>query len=534
MGRMRTLSLLGLALALACSETSAPERRDEAPASATDSDEARADEARPDEAPSPPEAHRAGWGVAYRRASWTLCEAPLERGAALEFERTRFEPATGRLLGFTEDPAPLAALGERALVAKPEGWGLADGPTIETVLEAAAPFGAHLATLESRYVAAHRALDLVLRDPATLEERARERLVARAGSDALGLAADGSALVVALPTDCREGDCEPARLERWTGDLLRAPERAVLAEGFDDVALEATGRAALLTRWAHRQVFVVDARTGERRWTVTGYGPRPEGCTDPDETAWPQGLALAPGGDAAALVETDQDRASGGVRVRLVEREGESSRDGWEGPLDHVGPIAFAGDGEGLTLLVAGEGFFALRRGVDRPPPRLSYEAPSLPRGWRELARRGGPGALPERSFVTADGADHVRVRAIERSELAGVPAERRAAVLFRRLVGVPPAALDEPDRALSRWEAEGAWHAELIVPACHEGVSNADAYHRLRVDDEAILHVALMVPPGTPPREVEARLALFVDGPLGAPPVPRTLPVLPERDCGI
>ena len=89
-------------------------------------------------------------------------------------------------------------------------------------------------------------------------------------------------------------------------------------------------------------------------------------------------------------------------------------------------------------------------------------------------------------------------------------------------------------DRALSRWEAEGAWHAELIVPACHEGVSNADAYHRLRVDDEAILHVALMVPPGTPPREVEARLALFVDGPLGAPPVPRTLPVLPERDCGI
>jgi hypothetical protein len=338
---------------------------------------------------------------------------------------------------------------------------------------------------------------------------------------------DGGDLVVVVPASCRRRRCEPARLERWTD--RDSGRRETVAEGFEDVALDATGRAALLLGlpMSPEMVRVVDTR-GQLSWRVGGLDPA-------SRFGWPQAIALAPGGTVAALLETGLK----GGRLRLVERDGSGSTDAFvaaSGPAS----LTFVGTEAEPTLLVGGQGFVAVRRGGSRPPPALPYE-PTLPTGFRPNGQEGFARVLgaeeifgPRRSW---HGPGHVSVLAstLEPDELApALDDETFAARGFRRVAGVVPERLTDPDRALRVWRDERGRHAEMVVPACHEGVSNTDDYHRLTQTEEALVHVQVVVPPGTPPGRVRSLLGPFVDGPLGPPPRPRALPALPERSCGI
>ena len=492
----------------------------------------------------------AEWGVAWRRASWTLSDVTWLAAATDASDEvvlddgTRFDARTG---------APLGVLPYRAIARRADGAFLVVGdgtlelrhlasnstsPATITSTSASTPLdrtierarfaslattptpsaelpsedAVLLLTIETRHEATS-VTSLVLRAGDDLDELATFLLADGSGSRGTAdVRLDDRELVVVVPEECHEGECTPTRLERWS---LHDPlDRRVIARAFDEAALDASGRFALVRTLAHRSVRVIDTRDGSTRWSVAEYGPRAESCgDDPGEERWPQAMALAPGGEVAALVES----GPGPLALRVIARDGESSTARLEQPIHGASSILFTDDD---TLLVGSLGLVALRTGMRREHPTLAWE-PSLALGHESTALDAW---WSERVVRSADGGIHVRARALDPSEVEA--GEGWANAVLRRVVGTTDGA--------TLWSDSRGHHTELVVPACSHGGSNADAYHRVDVSSRGVVHVELTVPPGTSPREVASLLARYVDGPLGAPPTERALPRLPRRDCGI
>lgn len=437
------------------------------------------------------------WGVAWRRATWSLGDATVD-GDEVSLHGVRFELATGADRGVRSD----TARGSSQVVVEP-------GAEIDAFV--ASVDATRFATIQTRYRGGKPVIELVLRDEAGAI-RSRIELARDPSRGRADARWDEGELVVVVPESCRGGTCTPTRLERWpAGD---PDARRTLASRFDDALLDATGRSALVRTRAHRSVRVVDTRDASTRWSVEGYGPRAESCgDDPSEERWPQAAALSPGGTHVALVES----GPGGVRLRVLRVEGEGSREVFQQELVDAPSITFAGSEADPTLLVVGRTLVALRRGADAPRPALAND--EAEHDW-----------LPTWSWRSDDGGAHVYARGLEPSEVSGDD-DAWEPPLIRRLSGV--AAEDVVERGLHTWRDARGRHVEWVVPACHEGVSNTDTYHRVSATDDGVTHVELVVDPGTSPAEVSALLAEHVDAHLGAPRE-RTLRELPERGCGI
>jgi hypothetical protein len=290
----------------------------------------------------------------------------------------------------------------------------------------------------------------------------------------------------------------------------------------DAVALDPTGRWALVV--TGRAAEVRDASTGALRWHVAKLTDR-----------WPHALALAPGGDVAALADTQpRDDGIEQGRLRIFERRGARSSVVYEEPHDTNYALQFHRSEGALTLLVSGMGFTALRRGARTPRPRLHYPV-APPPGFTRVPETSFDTDVPQLWLQHERRGVEVIVTGLEASELSSATSDRQwAALAFRRMRGVEAEALDEPARAFRFWRDGRTRHAELIVPACREGISNTDDYLRVSEVDGGLVVVAIIAQPGTRPREMAKWLATFVDAPLGSPPAARRLPTLPARSCGI
>lgn len=217
-----------------------------------------------------------------------------------------------------------------------------------------------LLTIEER-IDGGRVTSLVLRDGATLVELASFLIASNPeGRGHADVRLEGRELVVAVPEDCFEGSCRPTRLERWSlEDPLR---RRVIAQAFDDVSLDDSGRFALLRTEAHRSVRVIDTRDGTTRWTVSEYAPRGESCgDDPQTMAWPEAMVLSPDGERVALVERGD-----GLRLRIVRAASEGGDDDAGGSVteleravEALPELAFV---DAQTLVVRGETLRVFRR----------------------------------------------------------------------------------------------------------------------------------------------------------------------------
>lgn len=220
-----------------------------------------------------------------------------------------------------------------------------------------------LLTIEER-IDGGRVASLGLRDGATLEELASFLLASNAeGRGRADVRLEGRELVVALPEDCAEGTCTATRLERWSLD--DPLQRRVIAQAFDDVSLDESGRFALVRTEAHRSVRVIDTRDGATRWTVSEYAPRGESCgDDPGSMVWPEAMVLSPDGTRVALVERAE-----ALRMRVVRAADDTDGSGHdtaggsvtelERAVEALPELAFA-DAE--TLVVRGETLRVFRR----------------------------------------------------------------------------------------------------------------------------------------------------------------------------
>jgi len=201
-----------------------------------------------------------------------------------------------------------------------------------------------LLTIEER-IDGGRVTSLVLRDGATLAELASFLIASNAeGRGHADVRLEGRELVVAVPEDCAEGSCRPTRLERWS---LEDPlQRRVIAQAFDDVSFDESGRFALVRTEAHRSVRVIDTRDGTTRWTVSEYAPRGESCgDDPGSMAWPEVMALSPDGERVALVERGE-----ALRLRIVRAAPQEESDGSAGARS-AGSMGSAGSAGSVTEL---------------------------------------------------------------------------------------------------------------------------------------------------------------------------------------
>ncbi|MEZ4251205.1 MAG: hypothetical protein R3B99_23575 [Polyangiales bacterium] len=509
--RWRTLVLLGV---LAC---------DRAPAPAPESTATQAPTPVNDENAEPA---AAPWGVVWERASWSLADVheARRRGRPRGF---RFDVATGApRAAIAETDEPLARHPDGSVVLVRDGVlvRMRDGverahsqrPTSLSARERAsyaveaARFArvgdkTLLMTIESREDGG-RVVSVMLYDGDDLSDLSSFLLAGDAGSRGRAdVRLDERELVVVIPEDCGLDPCGATRLERWSLD--DPLQRRVITRAFDELRFDASGRYALVRTHAHRSVRVIDTRDASTVWSVSEYGPRGESCGDtPGELAWPQDMALSPDARVVALVET----GAGPLRLRVAERDGESSVTRFERLVDEVPAVAFADDG---TLLLASTRLVALRPGVrsSRGPWRGVGGRRRPTRFTR--ARRGGACAAGTATCTCT------RRRSIERAR----PGRRQARIA-------------SPGRGRERsatvWRNAGR-HAEVVVPACTHGVSSADAYHRISETPSGLVHVEVVVPPGTPVTEVAALLARYVDEPLGAAPR-RRLPTLPRRECGI
>ncbi len=475
----------------------------------------------------PAEEAEVGWNVAYRRTGWSLMDDPLLDDRALLFDHTRFDLASGRITAMPspESPIPLAMVGpDRMLGMAVDGVTLFDRAgerlserALDGSVAASAWKGDQLFVVHEQYRGRERSQSLVALAMPSLREEWRVVLREHAHMEARGLRFDGEDLVVVVSASCHRGRCEPARLERWEG--ADPEQRTVVAEGFENVALDATGQAALVVGRpgpGGPDVRVIDTH-GELLWRVEG-----------PESSWPQSIALAPGGSVAALLQA----SAAGLHLRILERASQGAVEAMSFAAAPSGGLSFVGSEEAPMLVVSGQGFAVLRRGPSGDFPLLPYE-PSPPEGFRERALPEGPLFGPRRLWQN-EAYVSVRAEGLELGELeASLTDDEFAARGFRRVAGVSAEALAEPDRALRVWRDERGRHAEMIVPACHEGVSNSDDYHRLTQTDEALVHVAIGFEPGAPPAEVRPVLRGFFDA-LGAPTTERSLPELPARNCGI
>jgi hypothetical protein len=220
-----------------------------------------------------------------------------------------------------------------------------------------------LLTIEER-IDGGRVASLGLRDGATLEELASFLLASNAeGRGRADVRLEGRELVVALPEDCAEGTCTATRLERWSLD--DPLQRRVIAQAFDDVSLDESGRFALVRTEAHRSVRVIDTHDGATRWTVSEYAPRGESRgDDPGSMAWPEAMVLSPDGTRVALVERGE-----ALRMRVVRAADDTDGSGHdtaggsvtelERAVEALPELAFA-DAE--TLVVRGETLRVFRR----------------------------------------------------------------------------------------------------------------------------------------------------------------------------
>lgn len=286
----------------------------------------------------------------------------------------------GLSLAGEEVALPEGALARRGdgawLVATPEGLAIAANgrpseATVGSVVRARfveVDGRALLLTIEER-IDGGRVTSLGLRDGATLAELASFLLASNAeGRGRADVRLEGRELVVALPEDCAEGSCRPTRLERWS---LEDPlQRRVVAQAFDDVSLDESGRFALVRTEAHRSVRVIDTRDGTTRWTVSEYAPRGESCgDDPGSMAWPEAMAIAPDGERVVLVERGE-----ALRLRIVRAAPQEGSDGSAGSgsagsagsvteleraVDALPELAFA---DAQTLVVRGATLAVFRR----------------------------------------------------------------------------------------------------------------------------------------------------------------------------
>lgn len=249
----------------------------------------------------------------------------------------------------------LARRGDGAwLVATPEGLAMAANDRPNEVRAASASVvrarfvdvdaRSLLLTIEER-IDGGRVTSLVLRDGATLAELASFLIASNAeGRGHADVRLERRELVVAVPEDCAEGSCRPTRLERWS---LEDPlQRRVIAQAFDDVSFDESGRFALVRTEAHRSVRVIDTRDGTTRWTVSEYAPRGESCgDDPGSMAWPEVMALSPDGERAALVERGE-----ALRLRIVRAAPQEESDGSAGARS-AGSMGSAGSAGSVTEL---------------------------------------------------------------------------------------------------------------------------------------------------------------------------------------
>lgn len=469
----------------------------------------------------------APWGVVWERASWSLSDVHT-LGDEAAHGGFRFDVATGApKAAIAEADQPLARhpdgsvvlVRDGVLVRVRDGVELARSrrPTSLSERERGsyAVEGARFArvgsktllmTIESRE-SGGRVVSVMLYDGDDLSDLSSFLLAGDAGARGRAdVRLDERELVVVVPEDCGLDPCGATRLERWSLD--DPLQRRVITRAFDALRFDATGRYALVRTEAHRSVRVIDTRDASTVWSVSEYGPRGESCGDtPGELAWPQDMALSPDARVVALVES----GAGPLRLRVAERDGESSVTRFERDVDDVPAVVFADDG---TLLLASTRLAALRPGGAVEPRRLDWRPELAPtHTLHESASR--------RSVRSEDGNVHVYASALDPTELAG---DDEGRALLRRVVGV--------DEGASVWRNAGR-HAEVVVPACTHGVSSSDAYHRVSETSSGLVHVEVVVPPGTPVAEVSRLLARYVDGPLGPAP-DRRLATLPRRECGI
>ncbi|MCB9614505.1 MAG: hypothetical protein H6722_18860, partial [Sandaracinus sp.] len=375
--RWRTLVLLGV---LAC---------DRAPAPAPESTATRAPTPVTDENA---EHAVAPWGVVWERASWSLADVHA-LGDEVAHGGFRFDVATGApRAAIAEADQPLARhpdgsivlVRDGVLVRRREGverarsqrpTSLSERERASYAVEAArfARVGDKtlLMTIESREDGG-RVVSVMLYDGDDLSDLSSFLLAGDAGSRGRAdVRLDERELVVVIPEDCSLDPCGATRLERWSLD--DPLQRRVITRAFDELRFDASGRYALVRTHAHRSVRVIDTRDASTVWSVSEYGPRGESCGDtPGELAWPQDMALSPDARVIALVET----GAGPLRLRVAERDGESSVTRFERLVDEVPAVAFADDG---TLLLASTRLVALRPGGVVEPRALAWRPEPAP-----------------------------------------------------------------------------------------------------------------------------------------------------------
>lgn len=291
----------------------------------------------------------------------------------------------GLSLGGEEVTLPEGALAGRGdgawLVATPDGLAVAandrpnDRPNDVRAASASVVRGRFadvdgrslLLTIEER-MDGGRVTSLVLRDGATLAELASFLVASNPeGRGHADVRLEERELVVAVPEDCAEGSCRPTRLERWS---LEDPlQRRVIAQAFDDVSFDESGRFALVRTEAHRSVRVIDTRDGTTRWTVSEYAPRGESCgDDPGSMAWPEVMALSPDGERVALVERGE-----ALRLRIVRAAPQEESDGSAGARS-AGSMGSAGSGSAGSAGSVTE----LERAVEALPELAFADAETL------------------------------------------------------------------------------------------------------------------------------------------------------------
>lgn len=242
------------------------------------------------------------------------------------------------------DGAWLVAGDEGIAIAASEGTARASSGSVMHARFVEVDARSLLLTIEER-IDGGRVTSLVLRDGANLAELASFLIASNPeGRGHADVRLEGRELVVAVPEDCAEGSCRPTRLERWS---LEDPlQRRVIAQAFDDVSFDESGRFALVRTEAHRSVRVIDTRDGTTRWTVSEYAPRGESCgDDPGSMAWPEAMALSPDGERAALVERGE-----ALRLRIVRAAPQEESDGSAGARS-AGSMGSAGSAGSVTEL---------------------------------------------------------------------------------------------------------------------------------------------------------------------------------------
>lgn len=481
--------------------------------------------------PEPPAPPPAPWALVFERGCHDSITPPVlsPDGAAVASCGALFSADRGRFLG--RAPANLRALldGGRAVVDPHEtsGPGVVEpgreqprtapgGGSIHGL--AFSPDRARVLSLETDRLNGDRSL--ILRELPSLKELRRTSLGPGPTVDpVLGFLPDGRELFLGA-VGCTIEDCTTAADKKQNRGCSRprCPEPALLViEGGKAAPLSPAlgaittavlaGERALLVR-ADGAVAVVELPSGREIAAL----PWPKDVE-------PSALALAPGGDRAAVA------ADG--RLAVFARAGASYQQVLDARRPFTRTLAFAADGRSLYT---GDDLSAYREGAT--PPAVAADALDLtpPPGFTRIPRTaegfawdGGSRSVPLGAVAYYREEKHgaeVMVVALDAGEHdpasdAGTWARAVAAreTPYVRFEAKPK----KGDPRLTAWGEPGARGALVVFTG--DGCDPMDHHIRFQEREGRLWVVTLMSAPGLSEKRLTAWRAAFMDAPLGAAP---------------